>query len=41
MTASCAYLQFWEVFQIAYFTEHLRETAYFINKLQNFNHKIQ
>ena len=29
----------WEVFQITSFIEHLSETAYFMYKLQNFNHQ--
>ena len=31
----------WEVFQFTSFIEHLWETAYFMYKLQNFNHQIQ
>ena len=33
--------EFWEVFLITSFIEHLLETAYFMYKLQNFNHQIQ
>ena len=31
----------WEVVQITSFIEHLSETAYFMFKLQDFNHRIQ
>ena len=41
MTGSCVYLYFWDVFQITFFIEHLWEAAYFIYKLQYFNHQIQ
>ena len=33
--------EFWEIFQITSFIEHLWETAYLIYKLLNFNHHIQ
>ena len=33
--------EFWEAFQITSFIGHLWETAYFMHKLQDFNHKIQ
>ena len=33
--------EFWEVFQNTSFIQHLWETAYFMYKLQNFNHQIQ
>ena len=33
--------EFWEVFCNTSFMEHLWETAYFMYKLQNFNHKTQ
>ena len=32
--------EFWEVFQITFFIEHLWEIDYFIYKLLNFNHHI-
>ena len=32
--------EFWEVFQLTSFIEHLWETAYFMHKLQNFDHQI-
>ena len=35
------FCEFWEVFQITTFIEHLWETAYFIYKLPNFNNHIQ
>ena len=31
----------WKIFQNTCFIEHLWETAYFMYKLQNFNHQIQ
>ena len=33
--------EFWEVVQITPFIEHPWETAYFMYKLQDFNHQIQ
>ena len=33
--------EFWEIFQITSFMEHLWETAYLIYTLLNFNHHIQ
>ena len=33
--------EFWEVFQNTSFIEHQWETAYFMYKLQNFNHQKQ
>ena len=33
--------EFWEVVHIISFIEHLWETAYYMYKLQDFNHQIQ
>ena len=33
--------EFYEVFQTAFFIEHLWETTHFLCKLQNFNQQIQ
>ena len=35
------FCEYWEVFQITSFIEHLWETTYFMYKMQNFNHQIQ
>ena len=40
-TSSDCICEFWKAFQITTFIVHLWETAYFMHKLQDFDHQIQ
>ena len=40
MPADDCLCEFWEVFQNTSFIEHLRETVYFMCRVQNFNQQI-